>query len=287
MRLNQSVTSFVLSSFMFLLYLIWATQFPSIMWTIPVVGLGLAALNMFTSRILRGRRASLMAFDEPNKQQRQPTPAEIALIKSRMKSPFFLFWMVFPIAISGLVLGYKSQDYEYVRNPDRDSASSKFDAKMWIWSRDLAVKQDPQNPYAYKQRGTNYFDAAKYPEAIADLTKTLDMVPNNTEARDCRARCYMILQQYKPALADWNALLTTDDYQARVHRSIGVCQYHLGDYQAALEAFSGALKGQPDYDEVLHDRALTYRKLGNEKLAQADLAAMKYKVGEEAKYWLQ
>jgi tetratricopeptide (TPR) repeat protein len=175
------------------------------------------------------------------------------------------------------------------RNPERTTVSSTADAIRQLDEQDKKVEKDPQNPWAHKQRGLNYFDAEMYEKAIPDLTYTLSKNVDD-ETLWCRARCYLLTRQFDKALPDYEQLekIAKKPYSHYIaQRGIGICDYHLGKYQPAVEAFTKALAissvSESDRKELFHDRCLSYYKLGKQELADADRNA---RGNDVSKYWL-
>lgn len=64
------------------------------------------------------------------------------------------------------------------------------------------------------------------------------------------AECKMKLKKWAEAIREFNAILTTDEPikdepLGRIHHDIGVCKYHLGDHQGAIDHYMRSL----DYDK--------------------------------------
>jgi len=156
------------------------------------------------------------------------------------------------------------------RDTDAPAPSEAARAKADLPERERAVQTQPDNPWAYQQRGEAYYNLGMYDKAIADLSKTISMAPSAEEAHVYRARCYLLQKDYKNALSDY-AATTSSKHPYFGYRGSGICYYYLGEYQKAVDNFTSALEVFPHDREILHDRGMAYKKLHLTDLANDDL----------------
>ena len=225
--------------------------------------------------------------------------AMIAANLSPVQRRIFKFGGAIPIILFIAFNAYRLSSFTSSmdeRNPELTGVYSKEKAIADIPMHDADVARESDNVWAYKQRGTNYFDAGMYEKAIPDLTKTVtETKPPNDEALIARARCYNLTGQWSKALADYatyqkNYHKPFDKYFAA--RGLGLSHYHLGKFADAEKDFTTALKVEEDAGyggvekaELLHDRALCYDHLGKADLAAKDRKDNSSKGGIQ--WWLK
>lgn len=79
------------------------------------------------------------------------------------------------------------------------------------------------------------------------------------------------MKRNEKALADFtNALELEPDYAFAYHGR-GRCLTDLGRYREAVEEYTKAIERMPVFTDALNRRAELYRKLGEVKLAEADM----------------
>ena len=69
------------------------------------------------------------------------------------------------------------------------------------------IEIEPDNVAAYAQRGAAYFNTKQYAKAIADFTQVMQLDPTDTNSLENRALSYVKLKQYDNAVADFDNLL--------------------------------------------------------------------------------
>jgi tetratricopeptide (TPR) repeat protein len=73
-----------------------------------------------------------------------------------------------------------------------------------------AIELDPQSIEAYYRRGLAYFKKGQYDEAIADITKVIELDPTQGSAYYLRGTAYLMKGQYEQAIADANKAIESD-----------------------------------------------------------------------------
>ncbi|RIB08777.1 hypothetical protein C2G38_2044865 [Gigaspora rosea] len=138
-----------------------------------------------------------------------------------------------------------------------------------------ALKVDPNNMITLTIRGLTYRLMGKHNEALADLNKLNELLKidqNNASLLSDRGTTYFLMGRYKKALADFTKSLEIKHdtynltYRAEIYRQ-------MGKYEEALEDLNNALKIDINSEiTVLGIRGLTYRSMGKNNEAHADLA---------------
>ncbi len=133
-------------------------------------------------------------------------------------------------------------------------AAGAFDRALNIYKR--AIVKHPDNPELHYLRGRCLFQLKRYPEALTDLTRTLDLQPTFVSAYMFRA----------------------------------LVRYVTGDHSGAIADNTEALKSpdvEPEFRaRILYARAMSYRALSETELAQQDFESAKVydPTGEIAPY---
>ncbi|PSO50920.1 MAG: hypothetical protein BRC33_02050 [Cyanobacteria bacterium SW_9_44_58] len=100
-----------------------------------------------------------------------------------------------------------------------------------------AIKEDPNDPERYLQRGLAYNHLQKYDKAIDDFTHVIELDPNNVDAYNFRGTMYFRLGQYDKALADYNKAIKIDPEYALLYFNRGYVKAELGNIESAIADF--------------------------------------------------
>ena len=125
-----------------------------------------------------------------------------------------------------------------------------------------------------------------YEKAVGDLTKCLELRPNDASARHNRALWYEELRQYDNAIADYTTLiegntdfshaLNKDKQLAYAYHYRGkVYQWYKKDYTKAIADYDRALQIDPAMEGVHMRRGQCYKAIGQPDKAQEDFAIEK------------
>ncbi len=121
-----------------------------------------------------------------------------------------------------------------------------------IAAMDEAIKSDPTNADFYVYRGRLYARAGDPTSAIADYTAALE---NNSRdpafVYQDRGISRYQLQEYDPALADFDAALALEPNLAQSHLYRGLTYFQQGVYSRAMESLSIAIRTEPLWSTAL------------------------------------
>jgi tetratricopeptide (TPR) repeat protein len=155
----------------------------------------------------------------------------------------------------------------------RDQADALFkegEYEKAITSYDLVLAADPQDSYAYGQRGECYRLLSRYDEAIADFTRAIELNPENAWALGSRADAYRLLEKFDKALADFNRAIELDPgYQWALARR-GETLRITSDYPRSLADLNRAIELAPADSFPYASRGQVYREMGERQKALAD-----------------
>ena len=193
----------------------------------------------------------------------------------------------------------------------RDAAKTAFDR---------AVKQFPNNPLVYNNRGM-FFQTTNQPEkAVADLTRSIELDPNYFFAYTNRGVTLMLLDKPEAAENDFSASLRINPQQpmvyglrgtARVaggkfdeaiadHRKalqmvpnhpsaitdLGFAQFFAGRFEEAVRSFEKALEVNPNFTQLQPWRVAALEELGRKDAAAAEFAPIFDKPAEQ-RDWME
>ncbi len=112
-----------------------------------------------------------------------------------------------------------------------------------------AIKLDPRKGNYYFNRGTAYtsFDPAK---GIEDFNTALPLLPpaKRVEVLSNRAFCYLKMEQYDKALADYSAIIDAGNPREKDYFDRGVVRSKLNDIPGAIKDLEAALRINPNYE---------------------------------------
>ena len=137
----------------------------------------------------------------------------------------------------------------------------------------------PTDTRIFALRGQCFYKIGKYAQAEADCTKLLQTKTKKVmEGYESRGEARVQLGDFVGASKDFEAAIKLGTTRARTSKQLGLCQLKLGLNKEACANFSAAIKLFPNYAEAHRLRSETLKKLGDDKLAQAD-ALMARKLG--------
>lgn len=146
----------------------------------------------------------------------------------------------------------------------------------------------------YLGRAMDFMTLRDYENAIADLTRAIEVTPDFTLAYLIRGNAeYLLSQAPRPAgnaaeapvatlpggasavraaLADLDKTIELSPLMPIAHYNKGVILASEGDYTSALMALSRAIELKPDFGEAYYNRGYVYLTLGNKEAAFNDLS---------------
>ena len=160
---------------------------------------------------------------------------------------------------------------------------------------DTVIYKQPYNKEALFLRGRIYSNLHEYQHALTDYLRLTEIDPENKEATYSLGVVRYQMGQYNMAITDfqkclkaasqptntaffkidpWNKkamdISTITHMDAEIWNFIGLCLYHLDEFEAAISAFTEGLKTDKNYVDLLVNRALGYEALGEHDLARTD-----------------
>lgn len=160
----------------------------------------------------------------------------------------------------------------YSDRGDAYSDLKNYDSAIADYTK--AITMDPESAVSYEGRGYVYMEKTEYPQAIADFTKAIELNPETPEAFYNRGTSYYRLRQYAKAIPDLTRYIelnqSTPQYLADGYINRGLAQLYSGFPSKAVADFTKAIELAPNEKEAYIGRALAYRQLRKNALADAD-----------------
>lgn len=132
------------------------------------------------------------------------------------------------------------------------------------------IEVDPDYPNSYLNRGNIFGIRGEHERALQDYNRALQLEPNYFDAYLNRAITYSILQQFDRALQDFNKAESIQQSPS-LYLNRAYCRLSSGDPSGSVADYSRALEFNPGNASAYYYRALAYRAIGNNDLAQRDL----------------
>lgn len=165
----------------------------------------------------------------------------------------------------------KRYDYDKAiqLNPDAENRSdSKNDLEGCVEAIahiNRLIQLNPNNAYAYFERGYIKHKLRRYAEAIKDYDKTIELNPNDVYAYHNRGSAKCNLEHYDQAFTDFAKAIQLSPNHSRSYYNQGILKYKLKRYAEAILDFDEAIELNGCW---LH-LAYSYRGRANQKLGKS------------------
>jgi len=208
---------------------------------------------------------------------------------ARMNSSLKLARLVFVLYVLVLAVGgARSVSAQSLSPEDIEKVKQLFgaantllnngDAQQAVQKYNEAISIAPSIPGLYINRGLAYISLSKYPEAITDADKALELSETDLSLRSQLAIAYQIkalaIQSQgdnKTAVELYSKAIAIDPYNPKFRNGRGNSYRLLEQYQEALADYTEAIKLDATIPHPLINRAAVYRKLNNPDAALKDL----------------
>jgi tetratricopeptide (TPR) repeat protein len=148
-------------------------------------------------------------------------------------------------------VAYRQLLYRYGHNID--------DVKMMI-----AKSDRPTERALWTQKlGSLYRQQGHYSEAIDMFRRVTEMDPNNLEAINALAVCYLETNDYQKGKEYLKKVVELDPENGDAYRLLGEAAYHHGEFFDASKNLEKALFYQPDHETIIQFLAMSYFLSGN------------------------
>jgi tetratricopeptide (TPR) repeat protein len=164
---------------------------------------------------------------------------------------------------------FRGQAYERKGDPDRAFADYNE-----------ALRLDPTDPFAYKDRGKAYHARGDLDRAIADYDQSIKFMLQMgshldswylADAYTFRGSAYNNKGDYDRAIVDFDHAIKVDPKFGRGYNNRGFSYSEKGDYQRAFADFNRAVDLAPESPFVYRNRGAAYTETGDYNRAIVDL----------------
>ncbi|MEH2005070.1 tetratricopeptide repeat protein [Nostoc sp.] len=126
---------------------------------------------------------------------------------------------------------------------------------------DRAIELNPKYAWAIASRGETYRLMERYPEALQDFDRAIELNSKYTWAIASRGETYRSIKRYPEALQDFDQAIELDPKSDWVIASRGETYRSIKRYPEALEDFDRAIELNPKLDWAIARRGETYRSM--------------------------
>jgi tetratricopeptide (TPR) repeat protein len=125
-----------------------------------------------------------------------------------------------------------------------------------------AIEMNPDYDKAYRQRGNVYFRQGEHDKAIADYNRAMRIAPKAARNYSNRALVYLELGKLDEALADFTEAIALDSKNAKAYSRRGRVYYEKRQYHKTISDCDQALKLNPKLAEAYFYKALACEETG-------------------------
>ncbi len=136
---------------------------------------------------------------------------------------------------------------------------------------DRAIEIDPDNAWAYNDRGRAHAEIGEYAKAIADYDRAIAIDPNNAMAYHNRGYAYSEMGERDKAIADYDRAIAIDPNNARAYNNRGSAYDEMGERDKAIADYDRAIALDPNSAAPYSNRGSAYSEMGEIDKAIADL----------------
>jgi tetratricopeptide (TPR) repeat protein len=135
------------------------------------------------------------------------------------------------------------------------------------------LRENPQDPQAYYNRGNIHFASFEFDEAIADYSAALKFKGDFAEALVNRGVAYAYLEQYERGFADLAQAARIDPLCEAAHYNMGFFRANMGNFFEAIEHYNTVLRINPANENALVNRGIALTRMVRSEDAIADFSA--------------
>ena len=133
-----------------------------------------------------------------------------------------------------------------------------------------SIDLDPNNSYAYNNRGLTKNNLEQYFDAVKDYDKAIELEPNNSVIYYNRGLAKTHLWQYEEAIEDYNKAIELDNNNSTAYYNRGLVKSYLGQYKEAIEDYNKTIELDPNNSHAYNNRGNAKDDLGRYKEAIKD-----------------
>ena len=182
----------------------------------------------------------------------------------------------------------QAQTYQ-VTSPQGTKFSSLPDEKGAVAAAEKELSADPKNRDSLWKLAAAQAGVWQDREAVATLTRALDVSPNDAQLYTERGHRQLPLLSFTKARADLTRAVELDPKRMDAYYHLGLANYFLGDFAKAADAFRRAVEFAPNDDERINSTNWLYaalRRAGKSEEAAKAAAAITPEMKNSAEHTL-
>jgi len=144
--------------------------------------------------------------------------------------------------------------------------------KLALADLSKAIELQPENGSSYYMCGLTYYEMQDYPAALVNFSKVIELQPNNRTPYFNRGDTYYQMENYPAALADFSKAIELQSENGDNYNWRGITYFEMQDYSAALVDFSKVIELQPNNGTPYFNRGDTHYQMENYPAALADFS---------------
>ncbi|BAS68351.1 tetratricopeptide repeat protein [Bathymodiolus septemdierum thioautotrophic gill symbiont] len=139
--------------------------------------------------------------------------------------------------VTGMTLAELKSEYDKIIKSDDHTRKIEICTQI--------VKLDPNDAYAFNNRGIVYASLKQFDKAIEDYDKAIDLNPKYAKAFYNRGNAYTHLKQFEKAIEDYDKAIDLNPKYANAFYNRGVAYRKMGDEEKAIESLKAAADIDP------------------------------------------
>ena len=134
-----------------------------------------------------------------------------------------------------------------------------------------AIELRPNDPGAYHNRGATYNDKKKYELAIKDFNEAINLRPDDASLYNARGVAHIGKHEYEFAISDFSNAIKLNPSDAGAYNGRGTSHYRNADFDSAIADFSQAIQQNPALAQAYCNRGEAWLHLREWEKAKSDL----------------
>ena len=148
------------------------------------------------------------------------------------------------------------------------NANNKFDLAIEDFNK--AIQLDPNNENSYNGRGVSYYKLGLLQQALIDYDKAIQFDSKYFFAYTNRGSVYNRLGQFERAIEDYDQAIKINPNNLMAYNNRGGLYNNLQQFERAIEDYNKAIKLDPKSATAYGNRCFSYLQLDQYKQAEKD-----------------
>ena len=171
----------------------------------------------------------------------------------------FIIGALLVAAVGGLFQVYLSQPNKTSNSPVRDNPKGmSIYAPPDIAELTKAIEIRPDDDELYFRRGDEYLKNHDYDKAILDYNKCVELNPNSWRAYNQLGYAYTVLHDYKNALYNLTQAINLDTTKSLPYINRAHAYKGAGNYDMAIQDYNKAIQLNPNDPDAYNGRGMVY-----------------------------